>query len=134
MVSLELQDERWWDFVNSCDDAWPFHHPAWGGTLAECYRYPAWAIAIEAEDGSLAAGLPVIEVRSLTGHRRRSSLPFTDFCAPLASDSQSLEELGATIAREGLGAPDIPGDIKAGLPGMGDQAQSGFVMHTLQMG
>jgi CelD/BcsL family acetyltransferase involved in cellulose biosynthesis len=83
VIVLDLNDRRWSDFVRSCAQASPFHHPAWAGLLAECYRYPALVLALTDAAGEIVAGLPVLDVSGPLAGRRWVSLPFTDYCPPL---------------------------------------------------
>jgi hypothetical protein len=92
-IVLEIDDPRWRSFVAETDSATPFHHPAWSDLLSRTYRYPAFAIAITDDDGTLLAGAPFLEVRSLSRRRRWISLPFTDECPPLAQSFASEREL-----------------------------------------
>ena len=97
--------------MSSSAEATPFHHPVWARLLADCYRFPAFAVAVRDEQGTIAAGLPVIETRGLRS-RRWVALPFTDSCPPLGPAdwlpalSLALDELriGARI-----GAAEVRG-------------------------
>lgn len=88
-VRLRLDDLRWRDFVAAQPEATPFHEPAWGAFLAEVYGFEAFALATET-DGVLTAGIPVLKVRRPFGGRRWVSLPFTDECVPLGTDTSRL--------------------------------------------
>jgi CelD/BcsL family acetyltransferase involved in cellulose biosynthesis len=97
MTALELDDPAWAAFVSSREDAGPFHHPAWASLLADCYGFRGFALAATAADGTIAAGLPVVDV----GRGRLVSLPFTDACAPLGAAGELL----AAVPRLELHAP-----------------------------
>ena len=88
---LEVDDPRWADLAGSHPDALPFHHPAWVGLVSDCYRFRSFAAAVPAADGSLSAGIPVVEVRDPLRRRRWVSLPFTDHC-PVLYDSEAARE------------------------------------------
>jgi serine/alanine adding enzyme len=76
----------------------PFHEPAWTEFLGECYGYRTFAAALVGMDGRPRAGLPVIETRRLLSRERRwVSLPFTDFCPPLAQDPEAEQQLGVEL-------------------------------------
>lgn len=89
MTLLKLPDPRWLNFVHSCADALPFHHPAWVELLAECYGYRALALALTDNAGQIRAGVPVMEVGNPLGRRRWITLPFTDYC-PLLTDGHPV--------------------------------------------
>ena len=63
----------------------PFHDPAWAQLVADCYGFDAFAAALIAEDGEIRAGAPMVAVRHLGRRPRWVSLPFTDYCPPLAA-------------------------------------------------
>jgi hypothetical protein len=69
-----------------------FHGAAWAKVLAGTYGYaPAYFLLQEA--GAARALLPLMEVDSWLTGRRAVSLPFTDDCEPLYSDSGSGKKL-----------------------------------------
>src|SRR4051812_40463076 len=86
---MSINDSRWLQFVQAREAAWPFHHPAWASLLAECYGLRVCAATMKDADGAIVAGLPIIETRGLMGGRRWVSLPFTDFCPPLATSAET---------------------------------------------
>jgi CelD/BcsL family acetyltransferase involved in cellulose biosynthesis len=94
LETLGLDDARWLAYVQSHPDASPFHHPSWAELLADCYGFRAFAVAA-LDQGEVAAGLPMIEIRAPLRGRRWVSLPFTDFCPPLLGPYGSLEFAGA---------------------------------------
>src|SRR5215467_15459763 len=96
---LELTDPRWVSFVTEHPHATPFHHPGWAQLVADCYGFRAFAFAISDATGSIQAGLPIIEVRHVRGRPRWVSLPFTDYCQPLASTPQEETRLSAALQR-----------------------------------
>jgi CelD/BcsL family acetyltransferase involved in cellulose biosynthesis len=96
MIVLDVSDPRWVEFVESCQDTTPFHHPSWVTLIAECYRYKAFALARRDQEGRIVAGMPVVEVDGLCRRRRWVSLPFTDRCSPL----QRCETAGAGLVEE----------------------------------
>jgi CelD/BcsL family acetyltransferase involved in cellulose biosynthesis len=127
-------DRRWISFAASHREGGPFHHPAWSRTLAEAYGYGSMILAMSGSGGGLVAGLPLMDVRSrLTGHRY-VSLPFTDYCPPLAADRASLEALARHVAdwrRESGGSPL---EIHAALPANGAaRLWTAAFLHTLRL-
>ena len=97
MLTLDLEDARWRQLVATHPRAGPFHHPAWARTIADVYRFRPFVAAVEDAKGTLAAGIPVIEVPAFPRGRRWVSLPFTDHCAPLASSPAALSELVGSV-------------------------------------
>jgi CelD/BcsL family acetyltransferase involved in cellulose biosynthesis len=130
---VALDDPRWGSFVEQSEDATPFHHPSWALVLAETYRYRGFALAVAAGDGELTAGVPFLEVRSLAGRRRWISLPFTDECPPLATDSDARDMLLKALADEEgrLGAPTV--EIRAAIDGLGWRVTADAVIHELEL-
>jgi CelD/BcsL family acetyltransferase involved in cellulose biosynthesis len=98
-----VDDPRWLELASSHPDALPFHHPAWVGLVRDCYRFRAFAAIASAADGSVAGGIPLVEVRDPLRRRRWVSLPFTDHCPPLCEPGgrdELLDELrGRATAR-----------------------------------
>ncbi len=72
---------------------------AWAEVLRRSYRYEPLYFAVR-QGASLAALLPVMEVDSLLTGKRGVSLPFTDYCEPIAAGAGQFRELfAAAIAR-----------------------------------
>lgn len=92
-VMLDPQDTRWLAFAQAHPDATPFHHPGWLNLLEASYGYQPFVLAITAPDGAIRAGLPLMRVRSVLTGQRWISLPFSDYCMPLAQDTADLEQL-----------------------------------------
>lgn len=113
---LDHQDERWLDYINSNPQATPFHHPGWLSALSECYGYHPFIVVTQNDDGKITAGLPVMEVRSMVTGKRWVSLPFTDYCAPLSDDPESLSQLtdGLLALYEDVGTPRV--EVRWDLP------------------
>jgi hypothetical protein len=77
-----------------------FHTSAWAETLRESYGYRPFYFTIR-EQATLKALLPVMEVDSLLTGKRGVSLPFTDYCEPIASDAAQFQELFAAAVAVG---------------------------------
>ncbi len=134
ILRLELDDPRWADFVDSCDDAFPYHQVAWSRLLADSYGYDPFVIGVVNRDDDILAGMPVMEVSSRLTGRRWVSLPFTDYCPPLYKDSQYLDMLADYLAsqREQQSLSRI--EVKCGLPdGKNVHTSSNYVRHTLDL-
>jgi CelD/BcsL family acetyltransferase involved in cellulose biosynthesis len=84
---LALEDERWLGFIHSAEGALPSHHPSWASTLAECYGYRTFVLALADTAGQIVGGLPLVDVKVPLRGRKWVSLPFTDYVAPLLASS-----------------------------------------------
>jgi hypothetical protein len=128
--TIDLADPRWLEFVSSRPDANLFHHPAWAQLLADCYGYRAKVVALTDDGRGVLAGLPVIDVSLPFGRRRWMSLPFTDYCAPLADGPElvaGLREVARSFKLDSL-------QIRAALPpDPGVQSEAGFVRHAVPL-
>jgi CelD/BcsL family acetyltransferase involved in cellulose biosynthesis len=116
LETCALDDERWLAFLSTRPEATAFHQPAWSQLLADVYGYRSRVLALFEPGGEVAAGLPLLEVRSrLTGHRL-VTLPFTDHCPVLARAKADLGRLAASLVewREAVAAPALI--IHAALP------------------
>ena len=95
---IELEDPRWLAFIETRPDAVIFHHPAWINTLAQSYHYSPFILTHCSQSGEILAGLPMIEVKSVFTGRRWVSLPFSDYCKPLAVNETALQEFTQRLA------------------------------------
>jgi CelD/BcsL family acetyltransferase involved in cellulose biosynthesis len=116
VIPVQIDDPRWSEFVNTHPDAGPFHLPAWAATIADCYRFHAFALTVQGSDGEILAGLPVITVRSLRGSRRWVSLPFTDSCSPLIRADVAADEVFAAVDEHVVTAPVRGLEVRTALP------------------
>lgn len=74
-----------------------FHSSAWADVLREAYRYAPFYFAIRRED-AFDALLPVMEVNSPLTGRRGVSLPFTDYCEPIATGASAAAQFRELFA------------------------------------
>jgi CelD/BcsL family acetyltransferase involved in cellulose biosynthesis len=134
LVRLELEDRRWLDLVHAAPQALPFHHPAWTNVIVEAYGYRAFVLGfVSAPDGDdVTAGVPVIEVRLPVIGSKWVSLPFTDYCPPLARGVLPRDFADALAhARHSAGVRGL--EIRDCIAGRGvDHAPAG-VRHTLEL-
>jgi CelD/BcsL family acetyltransferase involved in cellulose biosynthesis len=129
-----MADERWTAFVASKPQANIFHHPVWSSLSAECYGYRPFVIAVSDMAGRLTAGLPMMEVHSRLTGKRWVSLPFTDHCAPLYGDAQSLGRLveGLVCLSNDAKMPRV--EARWELPHHpGIHTYSPYVLHTVAL-
>ena len=86
-------DPRWDSLVRRHRDAGTYHLGAWATIMRKAYGYRACYLGLEAPDGSLLGGLPMMRTRGpLTGHRLRS-LPVVPPAGALASSDNELATL-----------------------------------------
>jgi CelD/BcsL family acetyltransferase involved in cellulose biosynthesis len=133
LTMFGISDQRWTSFVEAAPDATPFHRPEWADMLGACYGYRAFALSKVDAQGRICAGIPVVDVRSPFG-RRWVSLPFTDYCAPLA---QSEEDRNSFVDQLNIerGAQRVSRlEIRALVSGSSVHRRSSSVLHTLRLG
>ncbi len=93
VIKMLPSDPRWTSFLASSTDSGIFHHPAWSQLMAECYGYRPFVAVLANENGTLAAGIPLMEVNSPLTGKRWVSLPFSDYCQPISDDETTLRKL-----------------------------------------
>jgi len=124
---IPIEDPNWQTFVISHPTASVFHLPAWTSTIADCYRFDAFVLAMRDSEQEILAGLPVVAMRSPFGRRRLVSLPFSDVCPVLARPDASIEDFVVAL-REYVMASGISGlEVRSSLPSDAD-------CHLLQVG
>ena len=116
VTRLEIDDPRWVEFLSSHPDATPFHDLSWCQVLKACYGYQPLLLAVFGADGHLAAGVPLMDIHSRLTGRRLVGLPFSDYCAPLATDDASLIELMDGVQGWRLAHANVPVEIRWPLP------------------
>ena len=133
-VLFDPTAEPWAAFAASCTQANIFHHPAWTNLLADCYGFRPFVVAVLDSEGTVRAGLPMMETGSRLLGRRWTSLPFTDHCAPLYDDSDSLDRLARSLVAVSSDrrTPEI--QLRCELPPLPDfQPYSRHVLHTAEL-
>jgi len=86
-----IDDPQWLAFLKSQPQATAFHHPAWARALAETYGFRPLVLADAEAGGAIVAGLPLLDLGG--SHRKFASLPYTDYCPPLATSQFGLTRL-----------------------------------------
>jgi hypothetical protein len=110
-----------------------FHTAGWARVLAESYRYRPLYLA-RIDQGRLLSMLPVMEVKSLITGRRGVSLPFTDYCPPLAAEGSSFAELFEALIRHGKEAGWRYVELRDGIPaGQAGTASETYYGHLLDL-
>ena len=101
--------------VEDHPDATPFHLPGWTRVVAETYGFPSFVL--RAGGARPAAGIPVVQVTGLLGHRRLVALPFTDRCPPLIAGGHEEGEFAGALARWRAATGAGPLEVRASLDG-----------------
>jgi CelD/BcsL family acetyltransferase involved in cellulose biosynthesis len=129
VTDLSLSDERWTRFVESREDATPFHHPAWARFLADCYGFRSFVLA-SVEDDVIVGGLPVLETAFPWRGRKWHSLPFTDACPPLLPDHAAVRWChDVDERRRSAGVSTL--EVRGSMPGAAQRAVA--VTHALPL-
>lgn len=84
-------DQKWLDFISSMPNANIFHHPNWLQVLKEQYNFNVFIISNVDDRKRILAGMPFCELRSISGGRSWSSLPFSDYCNPLYNNPEDIK-------------------------------------------
>jgi CelD/BcsL family acetyltransferase involved in cellulose biosynthesis len=132
--AVAVDHPEWARFVAAHPDATCFHSPAWAQLIASCYRFRAMAVVQRADDGSVVAGLPLVEVPGPLRRRRRwVCLPFTDECGPLVAGTGSATELlgEADELRRRAGVADLVVRDAVDVPGLASRQVA--VTHRLDL-
>ena len=88
-----LCDSRWEVLVDGHPQASVFHSTNWLRALKIAYGYEPVVATTCPPDTPLTNGLVVCRVKSWLTGRRLVSLPFSDYCDPLARSAGELDEL-----------------------------------------
>jgi hypothetical protein len=84
--------KNWDELLLSTPGASFFHSTAWAKVLTESYKYqPVYFVAINSD--KLDTLCAMMDVRSSITGRRGVSLPFTDYCEPIATGSTNFREM-----------------------------------------
>jgi CelD/BcsL family acetyltransferase involved in cellulose biosynthesis len=133
---LPLDSPAWARLVEQTAGALPFHHPAWAATIARCYGFEAFGLALRGapgEDDEYVAGVPMIELRHpITRRRRWSSLPFTDTCPPLVAPGDAVR-LASAIDAYRLSEGVVQAELSGALPGVPSVTSTQRVHHVLHL-
>jgi hypothetical protein len=93
-----LEDPRWKTFTEQTAAASLAHRREWLQALKTTYGCEPVAISSCSPDSVLTDAIPFCHVRSKLTGNRLVSLPFTDHCEPLASDSAQVDSLVASLS------------------------------------
>src|SRR5580698_9894535 len=94
-----LRDQRWADLVERHPRSSVFHSVNWLTALQTVYRYEPVAVTTCPPGVRLTNGLVFCRVNSWLTGRRFVSLPFSDHCEALISNSSELDYLLLHVRR-----------------------------------
>jgi hypothetical protein len=128
-----LEYPGWDELVLTNENYSFFHSSSWARVLCESYKYkPIYFTSIS--NGELSALMPVMEVRSPLTGRRGVSLPFTDYCQPIASDKSHFQEIIDNLVVYGKKAKWKYIEWRGGESYFQDKIHSSFYYgHTLDL-
>lgn len=86
-----LNHSGWDDSLTSISGYSFFHSSAWARVLHESYQYKPAYFTLR-DNNNLLAMVPVMEINSFFTGRRGVSLPFTDYCEPIANGVSLFKE------------------------------------------
>jgi CelD/BcsL family acetyltransferase involved in cellulose biosynthesis len=116
-VMLTAHDRRWRTFADVHPECLPAHGPSWLETLAEAYGFRPFVFAVTRPDGSVEAGVPMMELRDPVRGRRWIALPFTDRCPPLAASDAAAARLASALAQAAADAGIRRAEVRAAMSG-----------------
>jgi len=98
------------------------------------YGFKVFALCVLDEAGNLTAGIPFCEVKGLSGKRKWVSLPFSDYCNPLAISNAALNDLEDGIfelaSQQGVKQIEIRWDVGSDSRFV---SMSNAVLHTTSL-
>jgi GNAT acetyltransferase-like protein len=136
-VSVEVFDPldhaAYDEMIAACPDSVPFHSRAWLSVIRDTYGHrPICFVAKSGRD--VRALLPMVEVRSWITGRRGVTLPFADYCPPIASDALAYEIVLAEAVKYAQQRRWKYLEIRGGRKLMGEaQASVAFHAHILDL-
>jgi len=88
-----LEDSGWDRKIVTMPEATCFHSSGWARVLHDSYGYAPCFLATLRSGGLYGSVLPLMEVSSVLTGKRGISLPFTDYCDPVAGHRHEAEWL-----------------------------------------
>jgi lipid II:glycine glycyltransferase (peptidoglycan interpeptide bridge formation enzyme) len=87
-----LECENWDELLRELAGNSFFHTSAWAAVLKKSYGYRPVYLAMW-EQSAIKAVLPCMDISSILTGNRGVSLPFTDYCEPIAANAAQFQEL-----------------------------------------
>jgi CelD/BcsL family acetyltransferase involved in cellulose biosynthesis len=85
-----IEDSRWTEYLAKNASASLFHSPTWLQALRRSYAYDPVLYTTNSPGKTLKNGLVACVVESRLTGRRLVSVPFSDYCQPLAEETSDL--------------------------------------------
>jgi GNAT acetyltransferase-like protein len=127
-----LHDQDWDAKLAHLRGASFFHSRNWARVLYESYGFrPSYFV--QQEHGHLRSLLPMMEVDSWLTGRRGLSLPFTDECAPLAADEQSIRRLVSAASAVARTRRWQHWELRGGAAALGAPTALAFYGHEIDL-
>jgi hypothetical protein len=93
------EDSRWDDFVKQHAHTSVFHTPQWLGALRQTYGFMPIVFSTTPPGLHLQDGVVFCEVSSWLTGKRLVSLPFSDHCEPLATESAHMTTILLAVSQ-----------------------------------
>jgi len=125
--------DGWDELLLTNDQNTFFQTSAWAKVLCESYNYkPLYFIT--KDNDKLTSLIPVMEVNSFLTGKRGISLPFTDYCTPIADSEDHLKTLTEKLIDYGKQAGWMHLDLRGGMNFLEKSpASASFVSHELDL-
>lgn len=123
----------WDELLLTSDQSIFFQTSAWARVLCESYNYkPLYFIT--RDDDRLSSLIPVMEVNSFLTGKRGISLPFTDYCTPIADSEDQLNALTEKLIEYGKQAGWMHLELRGGMNYLEKSPVSAaFISHSLDL-
>jgi hypothetical protein len=122
----------WNELVMSHADGSFFHSVEWMRALRATYKF-APAYLVMRRGGEIAAVIPFMEVKGLTGRRKGVSLPFTDFCQPLLWPPVDVQTVWSGIVEHARARSWETIELRGGSAVTGEQSSISYFGHILRL-
>lgn len=124
---------NWDELLLTSDQSIFFQTSAWARVLCESYNYkPLYFITTD--NGKLSSLIPVMEVNSFLTGKRGISLPFTDYCTPIADSEDQLNILTEKLIDHGKQAGWKHLELRGGMDYLEKSpASATFISHSLHL-
>lgn len=99
-VIRPLSDDRWDEFVRSCQQSSVFHTRGWLEALNRTYDYEPIVFTTSPANTAIQNGILFCLINSRITGKRLVSLPFSDHCDALMVDTTAAENLFAALEQE----------------------------------
>jgi serine/alanine adding enzyme len=90
----EKKERLQWDqFIEAQKDGTPFHLSSWLLTIRQTYPFKPLLYVLKDSSGNISSVLPLFRIKSIVTGTRIVSVPFSDYCHPLAATEEDLVRL-----------------------------------------